>query len=430
MAKMIGIDLDKDYYSILEIGMGAPPKEIKKAYRKLCVKYHPDTTEMRNVEMAAEMFIEVTNAYRVLSNDEMKAFYDARMKARRRGDAEEVTNEPPEPEETVGPEMSVPDYIDLLVEQRNKEGLRWLTINEEYPPENREAAGIAYVEIEEDKVFLRDLMQKRWVPDTVIEAAGLKYVELEDDLLRLMSGVHRKEFPRLVEEAAGLKYVELESSDAMLQSVAKFARYPDVVREAAGIKYIEGIGKQETLGKIVNDCSFPQTIRDVAAIKYAYTGNDRTYLPYLTKMLQYGKLPEVAKEMVGLMCVELETDLNQLTWYIRYRDSPQNVREAAALKYVELEDNKGQLRGILNNDDFLPLVKAAGVKCVELEDLDIELSRISGNQQYPKVVREAAAQRRDGADINSMREKHTEFIKRQRTTTKRRKQKGRQRQKT
>ena len=58
--------MKRDYYEVLGIGKQADEKEIKKAYRKLAKKYHPD---MNPDDKAAEQkFKEVTEAYNVLSD--------------------------------------------------------------------------------------------------------------------------------------------------------------------------------------------------------------------------------------------------------------------------------------------------------------------------------------------------------------------------
>ena len=64
----------KDYYAILNIKRDADEKEIKRAYRKLAKKYHPDTNP--NNKEAEQKFKEVTEAYNVLSDPEKKKKYD------------------------------------------------------------------------------------------------------------------------------------------------------------------------------------------------------------------------------------------------------------------------------------------------------------------------------------------------------------------
>ena len=66
--------MKKDYYEVLGIGRDASAEEIKKAYRKLAKKYHPDSNEGN--ESAAEAFKDVGEAYEVLSDPEKKKLYD------------------------------------------------------------------------------------------------------------------------------------------------------------------------------------------------------------------------------------------------------------------------------------------------------------------------------------------------------------------
>ena len=64
----------RDYYAVLGLRKGADPAEIKKAYRKLARKYHPDSN--KNNPQAEERFKEVTEAYDVLSDDTKRKLYD------------------------------------------------------------------------------------------------------------------------------------------------------------------------------------------------------------------------------------------------------------------------------------------------------------------------------------------------------------------
>ncbi len=65
----------KDYYTILGIPRDATQEEIKRAYRRLALKYHPDRNP-GNKE-AEEKFKEISEAYEVLSDPEKRAIYDA-----------------------------------------------------------------------------------------------------------------------------------------------------------------------------------------------------------------------------------------------------------------------------------------------------------------------------------------------------------------
>lgn len=64
----------KDYYEVLGLQKGASDDEIKRAFRKLAIKYHPDKNQ-GNKE-AEEKFKEINEAYQVLSDPEKKANYD------------------------------------------------------------------------------------------------------------------------------------------------------------------------------------------------------------------------------------------------------------------------------------------------------------------------------------------------------------------
>jgi curved DNA-binding protein len=63
----------KDYYDTLGVNRGAPAEEIKRAYRKLARKYHPDVSKERNAEAK---FKDLQEAYEVLKDPEKRASYD------------------------------------------------------------------------------------------------------------------------------------------------------------------------------------------------------------------------------------------------------------------------------------------------------------------------------------------------------------------
>jgi len=63
----------KDYYDILGVDHSATKDDIKKAYRKLALKYHPDKNKEKGAE---EKFKEISEAYAVLYDDEKRKMYD------------------------------------------------------------------------------------------------------------------------------------------------------------------------------------------------------------------------------------------------------------------------------------------------------------------------------------------------------------------
>ena len=64
----------RDYYEVLGVDKSANPDQIKSAYRKLAVKFHPDKN--KGDKTAEEKFKEASEAYHVLSNTERKQSYD------------------------------------------------------------------------------------------------------------------------------------------------------------------------------------------------------------------------------------------------------------------------------------------------------------------------------------------------------------------
>jgi molecular chaperone DnaJ len=64
----------RDYYEVLGVSKTATDDEIKKAYRKMALKYHPDKNP--DDKEAEEKFKEAAEAYDVLSNADKRARYD------------------------------------------------------------------------------------------------------------------------------------------------------------------------------------------------------------------------------------------------------------------------------------------------------------------------------------------------------------------
>ena len=64
-----------DYYDILGVSKGASADEIKKAYRKQALEWHPDRHK-DDKEAAEKRFKEINEAYQILSNPQKKTAYD------------------------------------------------------------------------------------------------------------------------------------------------------------------------------------------------------------------------------------------------------------------------------------------------------------------------------------------------------------------
>lgn len=65
--------MGKDYYRVLGITKAATDEEIKKSYRKLALRYHPDKNKAAGAE---DKFKEIAEAYEVLSDKKKRDIYD------------------------------------------------------------------------------------------------------------------------------------------------------------------------------------------------------------------------------------------------------------------------------------------------------------------------------------------------------------------
>ena len=70
-----GYDYNKDYYHLLGVARDASAEEIKRAFRRLALRYHPDKNP-DNARESEEKFKEINEAYEVLSDEQKRREYD------------------------------------------------------------------------------------------------------------------------------------------------------------------------------------------------------------------------------------------------------------------------------------------------------------------------------------------------------------------
>lgn len=68
--------MPKDYYMVLGVSRGADPEEIKKAYREVAKKYHPDASRSKE---STQKFLDIREAYETLSNEKKRKEYDREL---------------------------------------------------------------------------------------------------------------------------------------------------------------------------------------------------------------------------------------------------------------------------------------------------------------------------------------------------------------
>jgi len=108
---------EKDYYTILGISPDASKEEIRRAYRHLVLQCHPD----KNPEIPSGRFNEVTEAYKILSNDQKKSKYDytLRMSEAFKGTPETTSDRS---RSRIGPDLKISINVELedLIRQNKK----------------------------------------------------------------------------------------------------------------------------------------------------------------------------------------------------------------------------------------------------------------------------------------------------------------------
>lgn len=85
------MDLNKNYYDILDIQHFAEIKEVRKSYRRLALIYHPDRVAAPHKKKAEEKFKEIVEAHYVLADPKKKKTYDQYLQARTPGPCPDFT---------------------------------------------------------------------------------------------------------------------------------------------------------------------------------------------------------------------------------------------------------------------------------------------------------------------------------------------------
>jgi len=73
---------DRDYYDILGVGRGVGEEDIRRAFRKKAMEFHPDRNKSPDAE---EKFKEINEAYQVLSDFAVRPIRESRCRRRQRG---------------------------------------------------------------------------------------------------------------------------------------------------------------------------------------------------------------------------------------------------------------------------------------------------------------------------------------------------------
>lgn len=76
------LDKPKTYYELLEITPGASDDEVKRAYRRLALQYHPDRPGLLNRRAAEMRFRQINEAYAHLKNAEKRMRYNDALRAK------------------------------------------------------------------------------------------------------------------------------------------------------------------------------------------------------------------------------------------------------------------------------------------------------------------------------------------------------------
>ncbi|MFP4176270.1 MAG: DnaJ domain-containing protein [Planctomycetota bacterium] len=107
----------KNYYDILGVERDASQSEIKKAFRRMAKKYHPDTNREDSKQEASRRMKQIMAAYRVLNNERERARYDVLLQT------SPAFNEPEETEWDKGVKGQVERMLDCLLQDKGQQAI-------------------------------------------------------------------------------------------------------------------------------------------------------------------------------------------------------------------------------------------------------------------------------------------------------------------
>ena len=113
--------MEKDYYRILEVTENADEETVKKSFRRLAKKYHPDTNN--GDERAAKLFQEINEAYAVIGDTEKRKTYDEQRRLKKAGcdsGTSKKKNTAANPFAGFQPRNYKMDFGDMMFDELNK----------------------------------------------------------------------------------------------------------------------------------------------------------------------------------------------------------------------------------------------------------------------------------------------------------------------
>jgi curved DNA-binding protein CbpA len=243
---------DTAYYELLQVQTSATELEIKKSYRKLAIKYHPDKNP--GDEEAAETFKRVSEAYQILSDKEKRAKYD------QFGIQESGTSEMADPEkffdDIFGGESFIP-YVGELTLLKN--------LTKEMELQNQEEEQIATAEKEKEDSERYYETHKSNVPSSkflgdnnlnnlsmeeqqkLVEAEKKKQLEEEREKLDEQQRIHREEIQKELTKKLINRlslYTETDKSNDIVESFREKFRLEaeNLKMESFGLELLHTIG--------------------------------------------------------------------------------------------------------------------------------------------------------------------------------------------